>query len=69
MQQWKNALADVAEILIFSGLVLSESPFQNSISQLARITSADIGAFVTIRNHSQENNPENDLYSLIVAWQ
>lgn len=69
LQQWKNALADAAEILIFSGLVLSESLFQNFISQLARITSADIGAFVTIPNHSQENHPEHEFYSLIVAWQ
>lgn len=69
LRQWKNALADAAEILIFSGLVLSESLFQNFISQLARITSADIGAFVTIPSHSQENKAENDLYSLIVAWQ
>ena len=68
LQQWQNALAANPEILIYGCLVLVESLFQNFIYQLAKITKADIGAFVTFPDSITANNHDIDRYSLMVAW-
>ncbi len=68
LQQWKNALSDASEILIYGCLVVVESIFQNFIYQLAKITGADIGAFVTFPDGLTANKKESDCYSLMVAW-
>ncbi|MDJ0633034.1 MAG: DUF4347 domain-containing protein [Xenococcaceae cyanobacterium MO_188.B29] len=68
LQQWKNALSATPEIMLYGCLVLVESIFQNFIHQLAKITEADIGAFVTFPDNVMANNQEIDPYSLMVAW-
>lgn len=68
LQQWRNALSTTSEILIYGCLVVVESIFQNFIYQLAMITGADIGAFVTFPDSLTAKGEESDRYSLMVAW-
>ncbi|MEM9507428.1 MAG: DUF4347 domain-containing protein [Cyanobacteria bacterium P01_E01_bin.35] len=68
LQQWRNALSTTSEILIYGCLVVVESIFQNFIYQLAKITGADIGAFVTFSDSQMAKGEESDRYSLMVAW-
>lgn len=77
LKQWRQALSAKSEILIYDCPVVFESTFQNLLHRLARITGADVGAFVTFPDSipatalasfptiQQKRMP----YSLMVAWQ
>lgn len=68
LRQWRQALSAKSEILIYGCLVAFESIFHTFLHQLARITGADIGAFVRFPE-SIFSEKACDRYSLIVAWQ
>jgi len=64
--QWRDALSASSEIILCGAGAISEFMFHNFISQLGKITGANIGAFVSFADTAL-NYPDGD--SLMITWQ